>query len=165
LPWVRPRRVGPEPLATLEQLLRRLPLVTRQLRWRQGPEPPFRVDDERDLEDLVRSILPLHFDEVRLESRTPGYSAVNRTDLLLAPGKIAITMKCAGPDKGEAQLLNQWQEDTAYHRQRGGCRTLFNYLHDPECLMREHQRLESLGSSRDDEFEVRCVVGQCGLPA
>ena len=46
------------PLALLEELLRRLPRVIRQLRTRQGDRPPLRVEDERDLEDLLRALLP-----------------------------------------------------------------------------------------------------------
>src|SRR5437763_1122691 len=65
-PWsARPGRAWqPAPLAVLEGKLRRLPLVARQLRCRHGERPPFRVDDGYDLEDLVRALLPLHFDDV-----------------------------------------------------------------------------------------------------
>src|SRR5438874_339984 len=71
-PWARePRPAGaPTALARLEALLRRLPRVVRQLRSRQDGRPPFRVEDEKDLEDLARALLPLHFDDVRPECRT-----------------------------------------------------------------------------------------------
>src|SRR5258708_1192437 len=53
-PWT-PRATGPvvhdAPVAVLERMLRRMPKVIRQLRVRQGDRPPFRVSDERDLED------------------------------------------------------------------------------------------------------------------
>src|SRR5262249_46736961 len=52
LPWAERPSQGPapDPLAVLENLLRRLPLTIRQLRNRHGDRPPFRVEDERDLE-------------------------------------------------------------------------------------------------------------------
>src|SRR5713226_483028 len=54
-PW-SPRPVpASEPWALLEKVLRRLPRAIRQLRVRQGDRPAFRVNDERDLEDLLRS--------------------------------------------------------------------------------------------------------------
>ena len=87
LPWARQSRpAAGDPTAPLERLLRRLPRVVRQLRWRQGDRPPFRVEDERDLEDLLRALLPLHFDDVRPEGRTPRYAAGVRTDFRLVPG-------------------------------------------------------------------------------
>src|SRR5207237_10494242 len=96
LPWAkRSGHPSCSPFALLEELLRRLPRVIRQLRTRQGDRPPFRVEDERDLEDLLRALLPLQFDGVRPEGRTPGYSPCTRTDLLLAAGRLALTAKLA----------------------------------------------------------------------
>src|SRR5439155_22287511 len=51
-PWVRPDAApSSTALAQLEALLRRVPRVVRQLRVRQDGRPPFRVEDEKDLED------------------------------------------------------------------------------------------------------------------
>jgi hypothetical protein len=157
-PWGRKPLPRPEPVASLEMLLRRLPLVIRQLRWRHGEQPPFTVDEPRDLEDLVRSLLPLRFDDVRLESRTPTYSATTRTDLLLAPQRIAVTVKLATGLR-EMQLLEQGREDIAYYSQRGGYRMLVLFLYDPEGLLRDARLLNSLGAEAHDELEVRVVVG------
>src|SRR4051812_6102597 len=65
-PWAR--ETSPPfaaPLVGLDVLLRRLPLVVRQLRCRQTERPPFRVEGERDLEDLLRALLALHSEDVR----------------------------------------------------------------------------------------------------
>jgi hypothetical protein len=155
-PWGRKPRPGPEPLATLEETLRRLPRVVRELRWRQTDRPPLAIEDERDLEDLLRAILMLRFDEVRLENRTPSYSQVTRCDLFLIPGRIALTVKIARSDRREVQLAQQWQEDIAYYHQHAGCRVLVGYFHDPEGLLRDQQALLAL---TPDDLEIRCVVG------
>jgi hypothetical protein len=157
-PWGRNPRPGPEPVAVLEALLRRLPLVIRQLRWRQGDRTPFKVDDQRDLEDLLRALLPLRFDDVRLENRTPSYSPSTRTDLVLAPERIALTVKYARPELRETQLAEQGREDIAYYRQRGGCRILIAYIYDPEGLLRDWPLLGSIKSEAREDFEMRCVV-------
>jgi hypothetical protein len=157
-PWLPKPRPTPEPLATLETLLRRLPLMIRQFRWRQGEQPPFRVENERDLEDLLRAVLQLRFDDVRLEGRTPAYSAVNRSDLLLAAEKIAVAVKWAGPNFSEAELRRQCEEDVAYYSKRGGCRTLMCYVFDPEGRVRERERVETAGAGLAEGLDVRCVV-------
>src|SRR5262245_20873415 len=74
-PWTKrsPLASPSLPLRQLESLLRRLPAVARQLRFRQDDKPPYRVESDHDLEDLVRSVLPLHFDDVRPLTRTPTY--------------------------------------------------------------------------------------------
>jgi hypothetical protein len=158
-PWVRRPRPAPEPLGQLDHLLRRLPLVIRQLRWRQGERPAFRVEDQRDLEDLVRALLPVYFEEVRPESRTPRYSAGTRADFVLAREKIAVTLKFVRAGVSEQQLAEQWREDIAYYRQRGGCRVIIGFVYDPEGLTAAQQPvLDNMGAELREEMEVRWVV-------
>jgi REase_DpnII-MboI/Uncharacterized protein conserved in bacteria (DUF2321) len=158
-PWVRKPLTGFEPLAALETFLLRMHLVIRQLRWRQGNESPFRIDDEHDLEDLLRSLLPLRFDDVRLEGRTPAYSPGNRTDLLISEEKIAVIAKWARKILDEPELVRQCAEDVAYYRKRGGMRRLVVYVYDPDGSIRDCQTLENLCSGLADDLDVRCVVG------
>jgi DpnII restriction endonuclease/uncharacterized protein DUF2321 len=158
-PWVRaPQRAAPDPVAPLEATLRRLPLVIRQLRSRQGERPPFRVEDERDLEDLVRALLPLHSDDVYPEARTPRYAAGTRTDFRLMPERVAVAVKVARPDLLLSQLGQQLQEDAAYYRGRPDCRALVALVYDPEGLLREPDLMEAAWSSREDDWELRCVI-------
>jgi hypothetical protein len=153
-PWTRQRRLPPrEPVAILENLLRRLPDVVRQLRVRHDARPPFRVRDERDLEDLVRALLPLHFDDVRPECRTPSYAAGTRTDFLLAPENIALTIKWAQP-----RILEQVPEDAAYYRRERTCRTLVVFVYDPESLLREPYPPPA-ATEEGPGPEVRCLIG------
>jgi REase_DpnII-MboI/Uncharacterized protein conserved in bacteria (DUF2321) len=162
-PWTeRPAPAAPAALATLEMLLHRLPRVIRQLRVRHGDRPSFRVVDERDLEDLLRALLPLHFDDIRPQCRTPRYAAGTRVDFLLAPQRMVVTAKVARSDVRESQLAEQLGEDATYYRAHGGCRTLVAYIHDPEGLLREAPVAPGAGSRPDDEPEVRCVIGAFG---
>ena len=159
-PWTgRPRTVVKGSLANLENLLRRLPRVIRQLRDRHGDRPPFRVVDERDLEDLLRSLLPLHFDDIRPQSRTPRYSARTRTDFLLEPERIVVTVKIARTATREAQLAKQLQEDVEHYMAQEECRTLVAFIYDPEGLLRDVKTLTCGCDGKTDAFELRCVVG------
>jgi hypothetical protein len=140
-------------------VLVRLPRAVRELRSRQGDRPPFRVQDEKDLEDLLRALLPLHFDDVRPQARTPRYAAGTRTDFLLAPERIAVTAKFARADVREARLAEQLREDAAHYLARGGCRTLVGFVYDPEGVLRDPQGLAAACARPESELEVRCVVG------
>jgi len=159
-PWTdRPCPPAASALGQLETMLRRLPLVIRQLRERQGDRPPFRVTDERDLEDLLRSVLPLNFDDVRRQGRTPRYETRTRTDFLLHREGIAITAKYARNNVPLAQLVEQFQEDAAYYRDQVKCKTLVGFVYDPEGVLGDVRRVETACSSQDGDLEVRCVVG------
>jgi hypothetical protein len=160
-PWAaRRRQPDSDPRFHLDHLLRRLPRVIRQLRSRCGDRPPFRVDDERDLEDLLRSLLPLHFDDVRPESRTPRYASGTRTDFLLAPERIAVTVKYARLPIREPHLVDQWREDVAYWRRPRNCRTLFAFIYDPDGLLRDPSAHESAWALQEDAWAAQCVIGR-----
>jgi REase_DpnII-MboI/Uncharacterized protein conserved in bacteria (DUF2321) len=158
-PWVKDT---PRPLvgalAGLDTLLRRLPRVVRQLRNRQGDRPAFRVEDERDLEDLLRALLPLHSDDVRPQARTPSYAAGTRTDFLLAPQRCVVLAKLVRPAVRDPQLMDQFREDAEFYRRREDCRALIGLAYDPEGLLREPKVLEAACSLKDETPSVRCVV-------
>jgi hypothetical protein len=146
---------------TLEHLFRRLPRVIRQLRSRHDDRPPFRVEDERDLEDLMRSLLPLHFDDVRPHSRTPGYADRTCTDFLLASEKIVVLAKSVEPRLRGGNLGEQIREDVTYWETLPSCRILMGFVYDPECLLRDGASLETVWSTHETRLEVRWVIGAC----
>ena len=158
LPWARQAPPAADSIAPLERLLRRLPRVIRQLRWRQGDRPPFRVEDERDLEDLLRALLPLSFDDVRPEGRTPRYAAGVRSDFRLAPERIAVAVKLGAPPVLGDRLKEQRQEDAAYYRGRPDVRTLVVLIYDPEGRIPEPRTQEAAWSMREEEWQLRCVI-------
>jgi hypothetical protein len=103
-------------------------------------------------------LLPLHFDDIRPESRTPRYAEGTRTDFLLAPERIALTVKCTGPALSESQLMEQLREDAAYWRAQRNCRMLIGFVYDPDALLRETVALEAAWSEREDGFELNCLI-------
>src|SRR5262245_33190640 len=159
-PWSRKTEPEPalDPLANLERLLRRLPRVIRQLRSRHGNRTPFQVADEHDLEDLLRALLPIHFDHICPESRTPCYAHVTRTDFRLKPEGIALTLKRAPSLDCEKHLGEQLQEDVAYYERQNTCRTLVGFIYDPEGFLREPAQLELMWSKPQDRLELRCII-------
>jgi hypothetical protein len=71
------------PLAIITQLLRRFPAVVRELgiRYRQRPAMA-RVNDEYDVQDLLRGILTGLFGDIRGEEPTPSHGGLaSRMDL------------------------------------------------------------------------------------
>jgi hypothetical protein len=157
-PWAPRSRPAADAVSTMERLLRRLPLVARQLRARQGDRPPFRVEAQGDLEDLVRALLPVHFDDALPEGRTPAYTPGRRTDFVLAGGALALTAKLLPPGAGEDRLTAELAEDIAYYQARPGCRALVCFVFDPEGRLPDPGRLEAAWSRPHDELDVRLVV-------
>lgn len=156
-PWHQPSETADATTATLERFLRRLPVVIRQMRERHGSRPSFRVDDEHDLADLARALLPLHFDRIHPRSRTPRYAVNTRTDLLVVPDRHVLTFKVASRELTQVLIEKHWEEDRAYYR-KGECRVLWLFVFDPLTYLREPRKLEAMWSERG-ELDVRCVIG------
>ena len=129
-----------------------------QLRWRHGDRPWFSVNDEHDLEDLLRAVLALHFDDVRPECRTPHYALATRTDFLLARDQTSVTAKLARPDVRGPQLAEQFREDIAYYRARGKCSALVGFVYDPQGLLPDPAVLERALSEGAHVLEAGCII-------
>jgi hypothetical protein len=158
-PWTaRPQPAVVSGVAALESALRRLPQTIRELRYRQTDRPTFRVEDQRDLEDLLRAVLPLCFDGIRPHSRTPRYSPATQTDFLIVPQQLALTAKIVASSGQEAHLREQWQEDVAYYRSQPNCGTLMCFSYDPHGLLTEPRSLESVLSRSEDGLELRWII-------
>jgi hypothetical protein len=159
-PWTeqRGRSHRRSAVATLEGLLRRLPNAIRELRWRHGDRPAFCVRDDYDLEDLLRALLPLHFDDVRPESRTPHYAAATRTDFLLAREGIAVCLKFVPSGADERQFAPQFAEDITYYRGRPSCLHLVVFFYDPEQLLASPRRLEACWRVVEEDWQATAVI-------
>src|SRR4051794_9154632 len=119
-------------LVLLETVLRRLPDAIRQLRDRHDGRSTLRVEDVYDLEDFVRAVLHLHFDDVRCERRTPRYSQGMRTDFVVGPERIAVGVKLVDTAADVERVAAEVRDDVAYYERqtdRGGFVAL---IFDPE---------------------------------
>jgi hypothetical protein len=161
-PWTKTARPVPPgtTLAALEHLLRRLPRTIRELRLQAKIRPPFRLDDERDLEYLLRALLPLCCDDVRLHGRTPRYALFARTDFVLMPAQIALTVKLVTGRGGEQRLHEQVTEDADYYSRQANCRVLIVLVYDAPALLPCPEDFERQLSASGDGVEVRCVVAR-----
>lgn len=159
-PWAQPLAGAAQltrPTQLVESFLRRVPRVARQLRDRHGDRTPFRIQDDYDLEDLVRSLLPIHFDEVHLESRTPAYTVKKRTDFRICPDGIVLTVKLSTPTLRESQLAGQWTDDLTFYRRQPSARLVL-FVYDPQGLLHDPGHLEAVWAAQAEGLSVSCVI-------
>jgi REase_DpnII-MboI/Uncharacterized protein conserved in bacteria (DUF2321) len=150
-PWARPDEPArDEPIARVERLLRRLPRVARELGRRE--RAPLVVRDDRDLDDLVRAILPIEFDDVRPQARTPRYDRGNRTAFVLPGEGIIVVAHRARLGIDEAELSERLTHDVNEYRGRDA---LVILVYDPERRLPNAERLETVWSQPK---QVRCVI-------
>jgi hypothetical protein len=116
------------------------------------------VEDERDLEDLLRALLAVGFDEVRTVTRTPPYAASPRTEFLLSREGVVVTGKLIVPGRGESEIAGELRQDATEYEHRGVCQVLICLIYDPEGRLREPKRLEAAWSISDGALPVRSII-------
>ena len=121
-----------ETTARLVTLLRRFPLLVRELQHRYAGRAPLMVDDEYDVQDLVRAILVLHFDEVQPEQWTPSYGGNQaRVDFLLRAERTVVEVKMTRQRLGQREVVEQLIIDRAYYQTHPDCDRLVCLVYDP----------------------------------
>ena len=133
------------PLVIITQLLRRFPAVVAELgiRYRQRPAMA-QVNDEYDVQDLLRSILTGLFGDVRGEEPTPSHGGLaSRMDLYLKNEQIVIETKMTRPGLTQRKVAEQLAVDKELYRSHDGCRMLVCFVYDPGRHLRSPAALEN----------------------
>jgi len=156
--YKRPREVE---LASqlIERIFLRFPAVVREINRRYGNRPPFEIKDEHDVQDLLRALLILYFEDVRDEEWTPSYAgASTRMDFLLKNEQKVIEVKMARKGLGQKQIREQLIIDKAHYRTHPDCKKLYCFIYDPEGKIKNPRGFEKDLSEKIDGFETRVLI-------
>lgn len=158
-PWTHrsPQATSQDVLEELCKLLRRTPFIVGQFRSRHGDRQPFVVRDDHDLVDMLRALLAVRFDDIRLENCLPSYAAENRTDLLLHPSRILIIARVLQPGESDDRMLAQLTQDALLY-QSCDLRKLVYFVYDPERRLVQPKRLEKIWASQVGSGRVVPVI-------
>lgn len=138
-------------------LCRRFPLLVTELGNRYNKRAAFEVDDEYDVQDVLRAVLRLHFTDVRREEWNPSYGGVqSRSDLLLKPERVVIETKMTRSSLGQRDLVEQLIVDKAQYRSHPDCGTLVCFVYDPAGRLPNPAAIE--GDLSDDDGRLRTLV-------
>jgi hypothetical protein len=125
-----------QPLVTLLRMLSRFHLVEKQLRKRHAGRSSFVLKDEYDVQDLLRAILTLDFDDIRPEEWVPSYAgSSSRVDFLLKNHRIILEVKKTRPGLTDSQIGEQLIVDIARYSSHPDCQTLVCFIYDPQRLI------------------------------
>jgi hypothetical protein len=107
--------------------------VTRQLRQRRDERPTLEVEDERDVLDLLQTLLCIEYDNIEVEEWTPTYAnGSTRTDLWLKDEGVVIIAKKTKQGIGVKALTHQISVDFEQYGTHPDCKLMFCFIYDPE---------------------------------
>ncbi|MBH0177572.1 MAG: hypothetical protein HP491_06830 [Nitrospira sp.] len=148
-----------ETLKLVRKVCLRLHAVARQLRLRKDSRPTVEIEDDYDLQDLLRALLKMEFDEVGTDEWTPPYAgSLPRTTILLNREQIAIVAKKTRSGMTTKDIAEQVSTDSAFYSARNKCTTLFCFVYDPEGRIGSPKRLETDLTRISDRYNVEVLV-------
>ncbi|MEW6542121.1 MAG: hypothetical protein AB1411_00760 [Nitrospirota bacterium] len=130
-------------LERIHRLGLRFHAVARQLRQRYDGRPTLDVDDVHDVQDLLRTLLRLEFEESALEEWAPDGEDAGRKDFLVPQEGLAVTVRKTKQGLTAKALSEQLLLDFQRYAVRQGFKTLFCFVYDPEGRIGNPARLEA----------------------
>eukprot|EP01012_Entosiphon_sulcatum_P041140 TRINITY_DN54943_c0_g1_i1.p1 TRINITY_DN54943_c0_g1~~TRINITY_DN54943_c0_g1_i1.p1 ORF type:complete len:357 (+),score=9.72 TRINITY_DN54943_c0_g1_i1:46-1116(+) len=131
-----------------------------QLKNRHDSRPTITINDEYDVQDLMHSILRLHFVDVRAEEYTPSYAGSStRMDFLLKNEQIVIEVKKTRNNLKDKQIGDQLILDVAHYKNHPDCSILYCFVYDPENKVQNSRGLENdLSKQSNENLQVKVFI-------
>jgi REase_DpnII-MboI/Uncharacterized protein conserved in bacteria (DUF2321) len=137
----------------------RFHLVARQLRNRHKNRETLNVEDEYDIQDLLHTLLRIHFDDIRREEWTPSYAGgAARVDFLIKPYGILLEVKKTRKGLAAKEIGKQLIEDIAKYKQASDCKTVICFIYDPEERIANPKGLISDLERLDRDIDIKGIV-------
>jgi len=131
-----------EPIEVISKLIHGLGAVEAALGQRYDSRKTLVVADEYDLQDLLRSLLFLHFNDISHEDPAAKLAgASSRVDILLRTEQIAIEIKKTRSGSTDASLGTELKLDIGDYRERPDCNALVIVIDDREKRLKNPQGL------------------------
>ncbi len=143
----------------IENIFLKFHQVVKQLRKRHNNAETLDVQNEYDVQDLLHSLLRIHFDDIVPEDYTPSYAGVNsRIDFILPQEKIAIETKMTRKGLDRKRLISELNDDIAFYQKHPNCNVLYILVYDPEERIENPRGIESELNRKHNEMEVKLFI-------
>jgi hypothetical protein len=128
----------------IRRTIKRFHFAVLELKRRHENRGSIDIADEYDVQDLLRVLLSIHFDDVRCEAWTPHYAGkCSRVDFYIPREAAVIEVKRTSSRMREKHIADQLIVDAERYRQMSGCKHLFCMVYDPEHKVANPQGLAS----------------------
>ena len=156
----RPDYGLPAALNTVIGVLRRFPAIVRELAKRHAGRPSLvAINDEYDVQDLLRGVLRGLFDDVRDEETTPSHAGVrSRMDLLLKREQIVIETKMTRANLDQRGVAQELAIDKELYRSHPDCRALVCFVYNPTLRLANPTALEDDLTDRTGPMPTIVIV-------
>ena len=141
----------------LDKIFKRFHKIAQEMRDRYADRNTLIVKDKYDVQDLLRGILRLYFDDIRPEEYSPSNSGSNsRIDFILKSEEIGIEVKMTNESLKDKQLGDQILIDIGRYKEHPNCSKLFVFIYDNMDFIKNKQGLKrDLEAQSKDDFPIK----------
>lgn len=143
----------------LRILLNNFHKVARQLQRRHSNRSTLKIFDEYDVQDLLHSLLKIHFGDIRIEEWTPSYAGKSsRMDFILKDLGVIIEVKKTRKGLGDKELGDQLIIDKERYKDYPNCNLLIYFIYDPDYIISNPGGLIKDLSSNNIDINVEVII-------
>lgn len=134
--------------------------VVRSMRKRHSNRNPLKIQDEYDVQYLLKILLSVYFDDIRSEETSPSFAgSYSRMDFLLKTEQIAIETKMTRENLADKELSKQLIQDIAQYQTHHDVNTLVCFVYDPEQYIENPSGIiRDLESQSSDKLMVKVLI-------
>lgn len=148
-----------KPNQAIENIFLRFHSIVGEINRRHENRLTFPIENEYDVQDLLRVLLKTHFDDVRTEEETPSYAgASGRIDILLKQEKIGIEVKMTRKGLRDKTLGEQLIKAIVRYQHHPDCEFLYCFVYDPKMRLRNPTGLERDLTKKHDGLPVKVFI-------
>ena len=144
----------------LERLFSRFHKVAQSLRHRHKDRETLIIKDEYDVQDLLRGLLTIQFDDIREEDYSPSYAGGNsRVDFVLKKEKIVIETKMTNDGLRDKEIGGQLLIDIGRYRAHPDCKLLVVFIYDKGDHIRNKSGLiNDLQNMKSHDLDIKIFI-------
>jgi hypothetical protein len=144
----------------LESIFDKFHLVATQLKRRRKGKTPFLINDESDVQDLLKALMTPVFEDIRDNEPTPSYAGqYSLIDFTIKEKKVAIETKFASDTHLDDKIGNELLEDIPRYKKNQSYNLLICFIYDPEFKLKKASSLKSdLESESSSEFDIKVII-------
>jgi hypothetical protein len=143
----------------VDLLCQRFPRIALQLLERYEGRETLRIADEYDVQDLLRALLRMFFDDVRSEEPSPSVAGkASRMDFVLVAEDTVIEVKKTRPTLRDKEVGGQIIEDITRYRKHPNCKRLIFFVYDPDNLIANPRGIEADLTKNENGLEVKVII-------
>ena len=141
----------------VEKICLRFHQVAESLKHRHSNRPSLIISDEYDVQDLLRSLLSIYFDDIRPEEYSPSSAGANsRMDFLLKDEKIVVETKMTNERLRDREIGEEVSIDIARYRGHPDCKLLIVFVYDKNGYVRNKAGLsKDLENMSSTQLEIK----------